>query len=191
MFVLQEVKTEDTLLNLLLREITKRDWVNEYDKPMSYICPLGKALKTLVSHHDNHFEDRRWKFECQPEGIKVKDSCKWHKIQYYTGRDVFGKKVISNKVGKDLDFQCPDNGILIGLRGDHHNSVEDRAFEFACCYPEKAVPQDCKKTDWQNNFDKDLSYTAPDGMLIRGIKSKFDSHYKDRRFAFEVCKMVE
>ena len=48
MFVLQEVKTEDTLLNLLLREITQRDWANEYDKPLSFACPDGEGFKVCL-----------------------------------------------------------------------------------------------------------------------------------------------
>ena len=39
-------------------------YVNGWDAQYSYNCPNGKVLLGVSSYHDNHKEDRRFKFNC-------------------------------------------------------------------------------------------------------------------------------
>lgn len=37
-----------------------------YDKPFTYECGENQVLYHLESVHNNHYEDRKWQFECKP-----------------------------------------------------------------------------------------------------------------------------
>ncbi|CAL1539510.1 unnamed protein product [Lymnaea stagnalis] len=37
--------------------------VNRWDGKMTLVVPWGKAIKGAYSHHNNHYEDRLWRFE--------------------------------------------------------------------------------------------------------------------------------
>ena len=47
--------------------------------------------------------------------------------------------------------------------------------------------QNCKWTGWVNDYDKELSYTAPLGKVIKGVASKHTNKHEDRIFEYYVC----
>lgn len=40
------------------------EYVNDFDQPLVFQCPHGGVLDGVSSYHDNHREDRRFKFYC-------------------------------------------------------------------------------------------------------------------------------
>ena len=39
-------------------------YINDFDQPMAYNCPLNQYVSGMESIHSNHYEDRRWKLYC-------------------------------------------------------------------------------------------------------------------------------
>jgi len=39
-------------------------WVNNFDRYFAYSCPTNYAMTGFISYHHNHYEDRRWRFQC-------------------------------------------------------------------------------------------------------------------------------
>ena len=48
---------------------------NEFDQELSYVCPTNYVLTGLYSTHNNHREDRRWKFQCCKSGLGFNTDC--------------------------------------------------------------------------------------------------------------------
>ena len=47
-----------------LEDCVWTDYVNDWDEEVDYECPTNKVMTGMASVHDNHKEDRRWKFRC-------------------------------------------------------------------------------------------------------------------------------
>lgn len=92
-------------------------WINPHDNRVIFQCPKGEHISRIKSQHQNYYEDRQWDFECT-KGY-VGGECKW---QDY-----------ANNFDKDLDWQCPDNGLVTGFDSYHSNHHEDRRWKFRCC----------------------------------------------------------
>jgi len=39
-------------------------WVNNMDAYFAYSCPTNYVMSGFISYHNNHYEDRRWRFQC-------------------------------------------------------------------------------------------------------------------------------
>lgn len=96
------------------------DYLNNFDQPLSYRCPDGQFLAGVESYHQNHQEDRRFKFRCcgHPSHYHV-SSC--YKTSYVNSR----KGV--------LHYEVPNFHYLVGAESVHSNKEEDRRWKFEVC----------------------------------------------------------
>ena len=45
--------------------LSTEEWVNEWDEKFEHSCGPGAALQGFRSFHDDHREDRLWRFTCR------------------------------------------------------------------------------------------------------------------------------
>jgi len=50
--------------NAYLQRLGWTNWVNNWDARLDFRCQDDEVLVGLKSYHDNHREDRRWRFQC-------------------------------------------------------------------------------------------------------------------------------
>lgn len=162
------------VLHLLVRV---HSWVNDYDQPFTFTCPQHQSIQRVVSHHDNHREDRVFDFTCSNYEDSKFDSCYW--TEYV------------NDFDQPVIFQCPHGGVLNGVSSYHDNHREDRRFRFYCCESPGMCLFNCYYSGLVNQYDGDLDYTVPDGHVMRGWTSVHDNHHEDRVFDFDVCRMQQ
>ncbi|XP_078323804.1 hemagglutinin/amebocyte aggregation factor-like isoform X2 [Crassostrea virginica] len=152
-------------------------WVNDYDHEFTFTCPQHQTITRVVSHHDNHREDRVFDFQCSGKNEITSESCYW--TEYV------------NDFDQPLVFQCPHGGVLDGVSSYHDNHREDRRFKFYCCEKPGMCLYNCYYSGFVNRYDADLDYTVPDGHVMRGWTSVHDNHHEDRIFDFDVCLMQQ
>eukprot|EP01083_Nonionella_stella_P031050 85057_1 len=96
-----------------------------YDSTWTKTCNVynggNSAMIRAVSHHHNHYEDRRWTFTCGLLDNEEYDlvNCGW------TGN--------LNEYDGELDFHCPNNGVIRGIHSWHNDVREDRIWRIDCC----------------------------------------------------------
>lgn len=78
-------------------------------------------LTGIESKHDNHKEDRLWKFQCGHLEWGHLTECKWTE-QYI------------NDYIKPLEFTVPDDHVIVGLQSIHDNKFEDRIWKVKTCH---------------------------------------------------------
>ena len=147
---------------------------NQWDKPVLFDCPYGQVLSSVYSVHNNHKEDRRWRFTCKAAPFSANPtSCYWS--DYANGWDA------------PLNFKCPGNYVIAGVSSYHDNRREDRLTRFKCCEQHGYVTYSCSLTSYMNAWDQVLDYTVPNGNVITGWYSVHDNHREDRRHKFLAC----
>uniref|UniRef100_K1R0B1 Hemagglutinin/amebocyte aggregation factor n=1 Tax=Magallana gigas TaxID=29159 RepID=K1R0B1_MAGGI len=149
------------LLHLL---VCVYSWVNDYDHPFTFTCPQHQSIQRVVSHHDNHKEDRVFDFTCSNYEDSKFDSCYW--TEYV------------NDFDQPVIFQCPHGGVLNGVSSYHDNHREDRRFRFYCCESPGNCLFNCYYSGLVNQYDGDLDYRVPDGHVMRGWTSVHDNHHE-------------
>merc|ERR1712055_1160851 len=105
--------------NLVTGTTSVTGYVNNWDDHLIFNCQPNYAATGLSSYHDNHREDRRWRFRCT-KLVKEMKNCKWS--NYINGWD-----------GK-LDWSLPNkNNIINGFHSLHDNHKEDRIWKVYSC----------------------------------------------------------
>ncbi|KAL8591017.1 hypothetical protein ACOMHN_021782 [Nucella lapillus] len=94
-------------------------YVNAFDQPLTFQCPADGFITGMDSVHDNHYEDRRFKFQCCQAPDAIPHAC------YFTDWE--------NSFDGILDFRVPQDKILRGINSYHQNHYEDRRFKFEIC----------------------------------------------------------
>jgi len=96
---------------------TTSGWVNDWDDAMDYSCPSNQVVTGLYSVHNNGKEDREWKVRCATysEGLTSGQWSDW--VNGWDG---------------DMDYACPHNTLITGLKSVHNNGKEDRRFKVKC-----------------------------------------------------------
>merc|ERR1712198_73180 len=98
------------------------DYVNEYDKELNFNCGTDEALVGIHSVHDNHREDRRFKFQCATIKKKSGQSIRCDPPQR------------ANDWDDPLETTLPgSNYFFHGVKSVHSNSKEDRVWDFTRC----------------------------------------------------------
>merc|ERR1712159_579941 len=93
-------------------------WVNNMDASFDFSCRSNYALVGLQSYHNNHYEDRRWKFKCASfRGVSVQHG---------------GLTGYKNNMDQQLYSDCGGNNPIVGLASYHNNGYEDRRWRFRC-----------------------------------------------------------
>ena len=93
---------------------------NSWDGWLSFSCPDRSVLNGVQSTHDNHREDRRWKFKCcrLPDYVVVARNGYTGYVNSWDGR---------------MAWSCPRvNEAVVGVYSKHNNHREDRRWKFQC-----------------------------------------------------------
>ncbi|XP_056015794.1 hemagglutinin/amebocyte aggregation factor-like [Ostrea edulis] len=156
-------------------------WKNKWDGPLNFHCRSpSQYIDAVVSFHDNSREDRRYELHCGETGRRGRDiRCQW--TGYVNGYD------------HAVHYQCPGAGYINGMASVHHNGAEDRRHRFRCCGPRRSNYhyKNCRWTGWLNHYDHPVVYFVPRGYVLRGVNSIHNNRFEDRRFQFEVCRLVK
>ncbi|GFR81675.1 hemagglutinin/amebocyte aggregation factor-like [Elysia marginata] len=152
---------------------------NNWDRRLDFECPDGQVITSVYSIHGDKYGDRRFKFGCRaPADGAVADFCGW------TPNYV-------NMWKQPVRFVCPNNFGIAGVSSFHHNYYEDRRWKFKCCRDNGFIETPCALTDYLNDFDQVLNFTAPASDVIRGWQSWYDDEREDRRHKFVTCTVKQ
>ncbi|KAI8790942.1 hemagglutinin/amebocyte aggregation factor-like [Biomphalaria glabrata] len=162
--------------SMFIWSVHSQIWMTQFDQHFQFVCPPGQTIRSLVSFHENHYEDRVWNFSCAapPHGVALA-TCQWSGFE--------------NDFDQLLEFQCPNESIISGIESVNDNGHEDRKWSFLCCDPEGYVTHACLYTPYVNTYDNVLNYRVPNDFVLRGVDSVHDNHYEDRIFKFDICKL--
>ncbi|KAH3715850.1 hemagglutinin/amebocyte aggregation factor-like [Dreissena polymorpha] len=155
-------------------------WQNNLDQLLDYQCPnKNQFINHVISQHHNHEEDRQFDFTCSDVVSGYDDSTTTCTYSGYV-----------NSFDQPVHFRCPDDGFIHGMRSEHNNHHEDRIWGFYCCKIPEIHMISCEHTGWTNDLDGDQSYYVPAEHVMVGVTSEHDNHHEDRRFAYEVCRIL-
>ncbi|KAM4677934.1 hemagglutinin/amebocyte aggregation factor-like isoform 2-T2 [Discoglossus pictus] len=91
-----------------------------------------------------------------------------------------------NNYDQPLNFQCQAHqsiGMIISI---HHNSHEDRLWDFSC-KDTFSRASSCYWTGYVNDFDQPFDFVCPFGSVLSGMDSFHDNKREDRRWRFLCC----
>ena len=86
------------------------DYVNNFDEEMSFSCGSNKYIQGVYSYHNNHYEDRRWKFTCCSIPDHPSSSCRLTSFL--------------NEFDTDIDFEAGRDELITGIFSVHSNHAE-------------------------------------------------------------------
>ena len=89
---------------------TWKGYVNDFDKPMFFNCPVNHFICGVESYHKNSKEDRRWKFKCCQSPYHYTRNC--------------GLSEYANDWDRSMYYTVPSNGVITGVYSYHSNSKE-------------------------------------------------------------------
>ena len=108
---------EDRYFDYACRAVTSKSvscswtgYVNAFDEPISFMCPMNQYLAGVASYHDNNSEDRRFQFQCCSAYNLKSHEC------FLTG--------FINRYDHYINYQAPTNWIFAGTASVHHNTHE-------------------------------------------------------------------
>ncbi|KAK6986887.1 dermatopontin [Biomphalaria glabrata] len=101
------------------KDCVKSDYVNTFDNPVTFTCPGDSVITGIESYHDNHYEDRRYRFQCCTVSKRVPSDC--YTTDYVNDWD-----------GK-LTLFVPEGQGIKGAMSEHNNYYEDRRWRFTLC----------------------------------------------------------
>jgi len=120
-------------------------WQNDYDAEHTMYCPAQEAVVSILSHHSNGAEDRRWNVLCRPlkgTGASI-GTCRDTGWTAYDGA--------WNQGATDT------LEVLTGVRSIHSNGAEDRKFTFRFCKLAGVTRHhQWADADWKNSYDQEL-----------------------------------
>jgi len=102
--------------------LPETNWDAQWQRDCTGQNSGNAALIGGISYHSGFFEDRRWTFYCG------------HLLSGYETYDCSWTSNYVNQFKQDVDYVCPNNGILRGISSYHiGGSTEDRRWKFECC----------------------------------------------------------
>lgn len=153
-----------------------RSGYTEWHKEFTFQCKdVYQSIREIRSIHSNCKEDRSWYFKCAYNAA-AGHSCDWTEW--------------ANDHDNLLNFHCPHEGYVTGIRAIYDGSKRDRRFKFRCCHGSdgKFIRRDCRSTHFENVWDGELHYVVPENYYLTAVTSIHDNKKEDRRWQFEVCK---
>ncbi|GFR62114.1 hemagglutinin/amebocyte aggregation factor-like [Elysia marginata] len=152
---------------------------NNWNSPLDFECPEGQVITSVYSIHGDSYHDRRFKFGCRKVvDVNIPDFCRW--TPSYV-----------NVWKQPLGYACPRNFAIAGVSSFYLSRYEDRRWRFKCCRDNDYIGNPCAITDYLNDFDQVLNFTASARDVIRGWMSWYDGKTKDRRHQFLTCTMTK
>ena len=123
------------------------------------------------SYHDNHREDRRWRF--------------YSGVTHLTC-DQGGWSGYKNSWDGKLSFSCPDRWVLNGVYSKHDNGKEDRRWKFKCCeLPDNVFVKRHAYTKY-TNYDDHITWFCPkSNEAVVALTSYHSNGREDRRWRFK------
>ncbi|GFR89715.1 hemagglutinin/amebocyte aggregation factor-like [Elysia marginata] len=150
---------------------------NNWNSPLDFECPDGQVITSVYSIHGDSYRDRRFKFGCRaPVEGAVADFCRWTPSYASVWK-------------APVAFACPRNFAIAGVSSSYR--FEDRRWRFKCCRDHDYIENPCAITDYLNDLDQVLNFTASASDVIRGWLSWYDDKSEDRRHKFLTCTMTK
>ncbi|CAH1230859.1 DPT [Branchiostoma lanceolatum] len=129
-----------------------------WDATFQFECPGCQVIRRISSVHCDHTEDRVWKFVCgSVRGLSRFDE------EFWSGW-------INNFDGA-MDYQCPFNALITGLRSEHNNRREDRRWNVKCSRKLGMETFKCALTPYANSLDGEMNYSVSSDYYLRGLHS--------------------
>lgn len=151
-------------------------WVNSWRQYFSTDCPSSYSVTFWQSEHRNCKEDRIHYFQCGYGPVRYRHgNCAW------SGHYV-------NDFDQLVNYKCPHNGFITGVRSVYSGHHRDRRFNFRCCHVSGLRAHSCQTTLYQNQWDKEIRYQVPNGYFLVGVTSVHHNRHEDRRYKFEICQ---
>lgn len=154
-------------------------YANDFDGIMNFNSPGDKPICGVKSEHNNHREDRIYKFR----------TCAINDSKYYVD---FRQTGVTTAWDDHFRFQCEANKVLVGVYSVHDNDKEDRTFQFKCAHFVDTKTESCVGFDraYVNDYDAPFEFGCKDEKVIVGVESVHSNHKEDRRFKFHCCSIV-
>ena len=95
-----------------------------------------------------------------------------------------------------LFFECSEGPLysstenskaITSIYSVHNNEREDRVWTFGCT-DLSGGPSTCEWTDYLNDWDATIEYSAPDNYFISGFASYHNNDREDRRWKVKICR---
>ncbi|XP_052802509.1 dermatopontin-like [Mya arenaria] len=96
-------------------------YANVFDQPENFQCPGNQYVNGMGSQHNNHYEDRIWKFRCCSLPDVHMADCKFTDW--------------TNAFDGAQNFNAEPGTVMKGMDSYHSNHNEDRRYKFELCTP--------------------------------------------------------
>jgi len=154
---------------------TRTNFANHYDGSLDWEASSNKMVTGFYSVHNNHYEDRKWKFDQGSVSDVECDDGHW--------------AMDMNEYDGVLEFSCNSNEAISGFRSTHNNHKEDRRWDIQCCSVSNALLESMGFTGYLNNWDGVLDFTCDDDEVLIGVYSVHDNRKEDRRWKAECARL--
>ncbi|CAG0886670.1 unnamed protein product [Darwinula stevensoni] len=156
-------------------------FINDYDEPLTYMCPTNGIIAGVASEHENFYEDRRFDFKCcHLEGVCWSDC-------YLTP--------YVNDYDEPMDYSVDPGYYITGAYSIHENFYERIDFVMAssmviACLFLGDVVSARPGHKWVNDYDEPFNFACPFNESIIRVESLHDNEREDRIWEF-TCGGVE
>jgi len=186
-------KLKDTLPDL--DTVASHEYVNEFNEKFEHRCPVGWILGGAMSIHNNHKEDRVWKFSC----IRVNwvgSKSLWYDYNLSRWRSDLHDNIwrpntefnTINNWDSELNYGWYDcNRAITGIGGVHNNRREDRKFWLYSSDIIGPHSPTCQWTGWVNGWDGQMDTSLVVNQYIGAVYSVHNNRKEDRRWQFCLC----
>ncbi|GLD67223.1 uncharacterized protein AKAME5_001858100 [Lates japonicus] len=117
-------------------------------------CPSKQVVSQIKSSHSSY--DRQWKVECKPFDAAL--SCSWSGF--------------FNLYEKELNYNCPANHVIAGVRSNYEHAHRDRKWSILCCTAPKLITFECRETPMVNYWNEDFDWCVPGDNFLTGIQTR-------------------
>merc|ERR1711977_696612 len=139
-------------------------YINNWDGGMQWRVGGHHYVSGLLSHHNNHREDRRFR----PLVTSIGTS--------QHGRHITG---FVNNMDETFAYTCPTNKAIVGFYSYHNNGNEDRRWRFYCAHFHGVGFRAGGWPGWQTRWDAHFAIGCGHNPAI-GFSSYHNNHKEDR-----------
>lgn len=155
---------------------TWTNYVNDWDRRMEWEAGPNRMVTGVYSVHNNHKDDRRWKFSHGVASGVTTSGCHWSSAV--------------NDYDERLSFTCNRDHAICGFASWHDNHREDRRWKIQCCRVNGATLSDQGWTGYKNEWDHKLKYRCPSDDVVTGLYSYHSNSREDRRWKVRCARLT-